>query len=202
MMKRRLSNDTSQETKILKLDQTTAKNDERLELFKKWLDENNVIYQNVDICQSSFGYSLRSKIEIASHTHVIQIPKHVLMYADCHFQQETSILFRDVENLIYDQIDKETFYLTLFLLEERLKGNESFWYPYLNLLPKHFTTPLFFTDEQLDNYLELTSPYHMARTMKESMKDVYELIPAAKFNLHDFLWAYTVISSRAFKLKL
>jgi hypothetical protein len=101
---------------------------------------------------------------------------------------------------LFDQtdqhIDRETLILTLFLLHERSKGITSHWYPYIQLLPNTYTTPLF----HKENYLENTSVFYLTQTMRQSMSEVCDLINSNTFTLEDFLWAYTTIDSRAFKL--
>jgi hypothetical protein len=101
---------------------------------------------------------------------------------------------------LFDQtdhhIDRETLILTLFLLHERSKGIKSHWYPYIQLLPHTYTTPLF----HKENYLENTSVFYLTQTMHQSMSEVCDLIDSNTFALEDFLWAYTTIDSRAFKL--
>lgn len=113
---------------------------------------------------------------------------------------KTSSTFLPPSSDILDQatehIDRETLILTLFLLHERSKGLESHWYPYIQLLPEKYTTPLF----HQDNYVENTSVYYLTETMRHSMKEVCDLINSNQFTLEEFLWAYTTIDSRAFKL--
>jgi hypothetical protein len=52
-----------------------------------------------------------------------------------------------VDNL---EIDMSTIAI-LFLVEQRLKGRDSFWFPYIQLLPTEteMSTPLWFNDEEL-----------------------------------------------------
>lgn len=94
-------------------------------------------------------------------------------------------------------IDRETLVLSLFLLHERSKGADSHWFAYIQLLPEKFFTPLF----SKENYLENTSAFYLAQTMHQSMEEVYNLVGSGAFSLEDFLWAYTIITSRAFKLQ-
>lgn len=47
----------------------------------------------------------------------------------------------------------------LYLLMERLKGSDSVWAPWLQLLPQRFTSPLFFGERELDD-LRGTTLYH------------------------------------------
>jgi len=113
---------------------------------------------------------------------------------------KTSSTFIPLTSDIFDQtdqhIDRETLNLTLFLLHERSKGIQSHWYPYIQLLPHTYTTPLF----HKENYLENTSVFYLTQTMRQSMSEVCDLINSNTFTLEDFLWAYTAIDSRAFKL--
>lgn len=102
----------------------------------------------------------------------------------------------DIIEQTEQHIDQETLILTLFLLHERSKGTQSHWYPYIQLLPAVFSTPLF----HKDNYVENTSVFYLTQTMRQSMTEVCDLINSNTFTLEDFLWAYTVIDSRAFKL--
>ncbi|CAF4350832.1 unnamed protein product, partial [Adineta steineri] len=101
-----------------------------------------------------------------------------------------------VFNQAEQHIDQETLILTLFLLHERSKGIKSFWYPHIQVLPTTFSTPLF----HKENYVESTSVYYLTETMRQSMSEVCDLINPKTFTLEDFLWAYTIIDSRGFKL--
>lgn len=127
----------------------------------------------------------------------IQIPISLLMSTQ---SAKDSSTFLPPKPELFDQtdqhIDRETFLLTLFLLHERSKGPESHWYPYIQLLPSTYSTPLF----HQENYLENTSVFYLTQTMRQSMSEVCDLINSGTFTLEDFLWAYTAIDSRAFKL--
>ena len=105
-------------------------------------------------------------------------------------------LTSDILDQTDDHIDRETLILTLFLLHERSKGSQSHWYPYIQLLPQTYTTPLFHPD----NYVENTSVFYLTQTMHHSMSEVCDLVSLKTSTLEDFLWAYTTISSRAFKI--
>jgi len=166
-------------------------------LFKTWLNKHNVIWDNVDIRPSTLykGFALysTSSEKLAN----IQIPTSLLMSNQSAknsptFVPPTSDIFDKTEQ----HIDQETLLLTLFLLHERSRGIQSHWYPYIQLLPDVFSTPLF----HKENYLENTSVFYLTQTMRHSMTEVCDLINSNTFTLEDFLWAYTVIDSRAFKL--
>jgi hypothetical protein len=156
-----------------------------------------VIWDNVDIRLSELykGFALYSTT--SGKLPDIQIPISLLMSNQSVKDSSTFIPpTSDILDQIEQHIDQETFLLSLFLLHERSKGMKSHWYPYIQLLPKIFTTPLF----HQENYLENTAVFYLSQTMRQSMIDVCDLIGLNTFSLEDFLWAYTVIASRAFKI--
>jgi hypothetical protein len=90
---------------------------------------------------------------------------------------------------------------SFFLAEQRLKGVESFWAPYINALPKNdeLTTPLWFTPEDL-KWLEGTNLYsstgprsrtavELRRTMyKDEWKNGIATLKEAGVNTDPFTW--------------
>ena len=141
------------------------------------------------------GFALYSKS--TEHLSDIEIPTCLLMSKPSFDKDSTFVSpSDDVLDQTDDHIDRETLILALFLLHERSKGVESFWYPYIQLLPPTYTTPLFHSE----NYVETTSVYYLSETMRHSMSEVWNLVSVKDLTLEDFLWAYTVISSRAFKI--
>ncbi|CAF0730316.1 unnamed protein product [Adineta steineri] len=172
-------------------------NEERLISFKNWLNEHNVIWKNVDI-RSSILYGGSALYSTSSEElTIIEIPTSLLMSSELAKNSSTFIPpTSDVFNQAEQHIDQETLILTLFLLHERSKGIKSFWYPHIQVLPTTFSTPLF----HKENYVESTSVYYLTETMRQSMSEVCDLINPKTFTLEDFLWAYTIIDSRGFKL--
>ena len=73
--------------------------------------------------------------------------------------------------------------LALFLIEERLKGEESFWHFYLNSLPPNMNTmPIFYSKEQ-KNLLK-GSP--VLRTLNKRIKEMKSDFEILKENLPGF----------------
>ncbi|CAF3776835.1 unnamed protein product [Rotaria socialis] len=170
---------------------------ERLTVFKNWLNENNVVWENVDIRSSllytGFAVYSTSSQELPN----IQIPTKLLM-SNQSTQISTTFVLPTSDQLDQtdEHIDRETLILALFLLHECSKGVQSHWYPYIQLLPDTFTTTLF----HKENYVENTSAFYLTETMRQSMTEVWNLVGSSTFQLEDFLWAYTTITSRSFKL--
>ena len=119
-----------------------------MNIFKNWLNEHDVIWDNIDIRSSTLskGFALYSTSSEKSPN--IQIPTSLLMSnqsstSNSTFLPPTSDLLDQTDQ----HIDRETLLLTLFLLHERSKGIQSRWYPYIQLLPSTYTTPLFHQGE-------------------------------------------------------
>ncbi|KAJ9215299.1 hypothetical protein DTO166G4_3184 [Paecilomyces variotii] len=103
--------------------------------------------------------------------------------------------------------------MAFFLMGHYLKGSESFWHPYIRTLPApgELTTPLYYEGEDLE-WLQGTS-LHAARQQRlEIWKDKYEtdvkvlkewaFEDADKYTWDVYLWASTIIASRAFTAKV
>ncbi|CAF0791270.1 unnamed protein product [Adineta ricciae] len=196
-MKRRLDPTVDNSNSIEQQRYKLNTNEERLNLFEDWLRKHKVLYDNTEIRFAELynGFALYSTS--SEHPPDIQIPTCLLMSTESAknsstFTMPTSDLLEQGE----EHIDQETLILSLFLLHERSKGIQSHWYPYIQLLPQTFSTPLF----HKENYLESTPVFYLSQTMYHSMSEVCNLIHSHTFTLEEFLWAYTVISSRAFKI--
>ncbi|KAG0168983.1 hypothetical protein DFQ28_005287 [Apophysomyces sp. BC1034] len=99
--------------------------------------------------------------------------------------------------------------MSLFLVHEKLAGDGSFYAPYLNVLPEKIMTPFFYNEDDM-RYLENTN---LATATGERKKAVFEAfqqvlgrlsndIKREQITWDNFLWAYTVLTSRAFPYTL
>eukprot|EP00030_Apusomonadida_sp_AF-17_P002777 a341666_15.p1 GENE.a341666_15~~a341666_15.p1 ORF type:complete len:459 (-),score=216.82 a341666_15:25-1371(-) len=103
--------------------------------------------------------------------------------------------------------------LVIHLLAESHAGARSEWAPYLALLPREFEIPLFWTHDELaelqasplvaSNEAELADvKASYERVIKPLMLQRPDLFPADAFSKRAYLWAKTVIWSRAMGLPL
>ncbi|KAI7900358.1 uncharacterized protein BX663DRAFT_439791, partial [Cokeromyces recurvatus] len=99
--------------------------------------------------------------------------------------------------------------LCLFLLIEKQKGQNSFYWPYINILPKTIKTSLCFDENDLkyiqNTNLEFTTRERKAYLHKEFEKILENLpsdIDKDQISWEEFLWCYNVISSRSFPSRL
>lgn len=104
--------------------------------------------------------------------------------------------------------DKNQIVLSLFLIYERfVRGQESFFAPYIATLPQHFDIPEFFTDSELAS-LKGTSVPRKARINRQQHEREFkwikdnialrhpEVFPAGAMTLHNYLWAVSVLNTR------
>lgn len=102
--------------------------------------------------------------------------------------------------------------IILLLVHERAQGSESFWFPYIDMLPKVFDNALFLTDDEAS----LLEGATLADKLRDANRDLAELnerlagmrcrnpdaYPVHKFNDETMRWAYSVYWSRALVVPL
>ncbi|KAJ7568046.1 hypothetical protein O6H91_01G016500 [Diphasiastrum complanatum] len=102
--------------------------------------------------------------------------------------------------------------LTVALMYERSKAEESMWYGYLQLLPHQQMLPFLWTTEEIDNLLIGTELHKVIKTDKRLMKEDWQecISPLIEENPHEFprkwfsfdqyLAAKSLVSSRSFEV--
>ena len=74
------------------------------------------------------------------------------------------------------ELRSEHSYLASYLLQEKYKGSESFWYPYINILPvKYRNMPIFFSPEEL-KWLKGSFTEERIRDRNEALEQEYDNI--------------------------
>jgi len=98
--------------------------------------------------------------------------------------------------------------MSLFLSSEWQKGSDSFWSPYLSVIPNRIMTSMMFNDDDI-KFLEGTNlklgTINRRNFLYEEYKKILEIIPESErkgFTWEVCLWGYTAISSRAFPYRL
>ena len=105
------------------------------------------------------------------------------------------------------RVTNHTSALILILMLEKLKGKESFWWPYLNILPQTYDTLYFWTPEEIDELQssfrgeEITNIQLARRSMFPSMLEVLRRHQYDSSALSEdlYMWAYAVVASRCFE---
>ncbi|XP_013400368.1 SET domain-containing protein 4 isoform X2 [Lingula anatina] len=98
--------------------------------------------------------------------------------------------------------------LCIYLINEQLKGVDSFWHPYIQVLPTDFTTPVYYSQEELqwlptrarqaamEQIQTVTRQYlELKEFMSNIIKSHQKL--AETFSYEHFRWAWCVVNTRS-----
>ncbi|KAE8350668.1 hypothetical protein BDV28DRAFT_138694 [Aspergillus coremiiformis] len=208
-----------------------VKDDSSLEQYTtllEWMVNNGgQLHESVEIARDEQrGVHLQVKKDwknrVLSNTHIIKTPLTATMSyfnaIGCSFSTDDggSVSFPEhglhLPHAFVEAVGQEDSSI-FFLIGQYLRGNESFWYPYIRTLPQPgaLTTPLYYEGDDLA-WLENTS-LSPAREQKDKLwKERYEntyselcksgFEGAEKYTWDLYLWASTIFVSRAFSAKV
>ncbi|KAF2068477.1 hypothetical protein CYY_010197 [Polysphondylium violaceum] len=182
--------------------------DEVYRRFENWLKNNGVVFPKLQIANftDSTGRGVVTTKKVDENETVISVPKNLLInvdvarahpvlgpiFADLHFNDDT-ILF-------------------LFVIYEKENQN-SFWRPFYDTLPSYFTTSLHYTATELME-LEGTNLFDETLQTKQQLQSFRDylfpelsiqfpdIFPESTFSWENFLWARSLLDSRAIQLKI
>ncbi|KAI1317600.1 hypothetical protein EDD11_008170 [Mortierella claussenii] len=166
--------------------------------FISWLTENKAVFPKLDFCEDGDGCgSVYCSEDIASDEVFASIPFSPLVLTDALARKQ---LPSSVESL-----DGRTV-LLLFVIQQRLLNEQSFFHPYLDMIPERIHNALEFDDQDLE-HLKGTNAFLTVKELKAKLACKYEevlqvvgedLKPEDGYTWERYLWAETVIASRAF----
>ncbi|CAI4231255.1 unnamed protein product [Auanema sp. JU1783] len=135
--------DTLADTSSLLLDKRSKSS---LEYFNKWAKQIGIQYDGVEIAQwTQRDFQLRARKEIKKDEPIVVVPHHAMISYD--LVKKSSMLKKAVElDPILKSMDNVA--LALFLSGHRLRS-DSKWIAYLDMLPTSFSTPLYYSEEEL-----------------------------------------------------
>lgn len=123
----------------------TPSRESNIEEFLKWLNENEAQYEGVEIASfKGYDLGLKATKDFKEGSLMLTIPRKVMMSEQ---DARESILgkFIEVDPLLQNM---PNITLALFLLMEKSKP-DSFWAPYIAVLPERYSTILYFTPDEL-----------------------------------------------------
>ncbi|XP_072164182.1 actin-histidine N-methyltransferase-like [Diadema setosum] len=112
--------------------------------FIDWLESNGVSIKCVEITRYEEGYGLQATQDIKMDEEVMCIPRKMMLTDQ---NSEDSLLgeLMKTDRLLKGMANVR---LAIFLIKEKLKPN-SFFHPYLNILPATYSLPLYFNLAEL-----------------------------------------------------
>jgi len=111
------------------------KMDEARQRFCDWLQENGARYPKIDWPSTETVSGIRggvAKEAIATDEHMIEIPMNLMMSPPIAFADpDVGTLLKSVEDMLHGDL-----LLTVFIMHELRKGVNSFYSPFLAILPE------------------------------------------------------------------
>lgn len=193
-------------TRSLKSNQEDEK---KLSRFYEWLKANGALFDKVDIYidLDSGMRGMYALEDVKFNENLIYIPEKLVINSE---RVESNIVSKKIRKY-YNQIaDFETLILALFVIEQYYNP-DSFWKPFIDILPKDLSNfPLFFSEEEI-NLMQGHRLHKQILKTKERIRKYYDEIicPEAKdlfsvdycsvVKFDFFMWALLNVKSRAFE---
>ncbi|XP_004364009.1 hypothetical protein CAOG_03170 [Capsaspora owczarzaki ATCC 30864] len=115
----------------------------------KHLDAIEFVFANAEQ-----GNGVIARRDIPAGQTFINVPEALMMTAEKARKSETFQLITsgalDSTELSPAMAKLDNFLLRMFLIVERRRGGNSYWSPYIDLLPQRFRLPLYFTEAELE----------------------------------------------------
>eukprot|EP00741_Cyanophora_paradoxa_P013494 tig00020693_g13030.t1 len=175
-----------------------------IERFEAWLRDQGVELDGLRLVDfPGFGVGLQTTRKIEKGDRIGTVPLRLLM---TNRTARTSRLGRLLEGAPAAAVDDASVMALHVLCEDA--DPSSFWRAYLDTLPKTFTTPLFFSEEEID-LLQCPRAMPSARKQQRRLKAAYEScrplledsFPPSHRTFEKFRWAWSVLFTRAYWLE-
>lgn len=132
--------------------------------FTKWVNDNGANFEGLTIREyQGYELGLKTEKEISEGSLVIAVPRKLMLTTEAAKQSILGTLInkdRMLQNM-------PNVALAMFLLVEKFSNN-SFWKPYIDILPTKYTTVLYFTNKELlelDNSPALESSLNLIKSI-------------------------------------
>ena len=126
---------------------SSSDDDVDINIFKSWLLENGSNFAKVDWPSSKTTSGIRGAVAldtIETDEFMIEIPAKLMISPPNAFDSDIGEYLLKSKDILYDS----DLVVVVFLMHELSKGKNSFYYPYINILPKPATVADW-TDEEL-----------------------------------------------------
>ncbi|XP_069126122.1 SET domain-containing protein 4-like [Argopecten irradians] len=174
--------------------------DEEYIALGQWMKRNKFRQQRPFLSAATFkttGRGLMTHHAIHAGNTIVSIPKHLLITPHTVLTSLQQHITKWDKQLSSQQA------MSIFLIAERKKQKSSFWFPYINILPKTYNTPAFFSETELNllphnvKSRALTEISKVHTAYKLSANCVRDVWPELDFTLNDFLWAWYSVNTRS-----
>ncbi|XP_046840000.1 actin-histidine N-methyltransferase-like isoform X2 [Xenia sp. Carnegie-2017] len=183
----------------------TARRSDFLVKFNEWLKENEAGSKNVEVFSiSDDDFGVRAINTFQAGEKILNIPRKLILtseYSSLTFLGSiiaTDRLLQVMPNVV----------LAIKLLDECYKDN-SFWKPYIDILPRKFTIPLFFSLEELSLLKgsqilnKVLNVYKSIARQYAYLYQIFKKIPTnnqlnfmKSFTFKQYRWAVSIVMTR------
>lgn len=179
--------------------------------FIQWFNENGGKANKITIQESidpSLGLGIYTLDNVNESDEVLYVPNN-LVFSIESLQSSNDPIHQKIFKKYASNNENDI--LVSILLLEKYRGIESFYFPYIELLPRNIPNLMSFSSEELQA-LEDKKLMKIAIEYKNRYKDVYETCYAIALECwnskyldmltyHDFIWANAIIDSRGFRIR-
>lgn len=182
-----------------------------LQQYYDWARANGVIWTKLHYpTQFPPGYEgTVATQEIGPYETVIKVPNHMVLSYKLAAASELKPIFDQHPEVFSDShYEYEDMVLTAYLLHERAKGEASFWYPFLRVLPSEVEVLYDWSSEdieelqdpdlQFDANNRYTHNCELWTEFNEALKEHPDLFPEEMISFNNFHWAWKLIMTRCF----
>ncbi|CAD8159503.1 unnamed protein product [Paramecium pentaurelia] len=170
----------------------------------EWLKNGQALFPKIKIeCYAEDYRGVNARKAISSKEVILFVPRSHMITLE--MAKETPVAKKIIQYRL-DLLSPKHSFLSTFLLQEK-KKQDSFWKPYLDVLPKSYSNfPIFFNDNDLD-WLK-GSPFlkqvkDKITDLKKDYCDICQVAPEFLQNSFDeFCWARMTASSRIFGINI
>ena len=107
---------------------------DKINIFKEWLVANGAKFLKIEWPRLDTTGGVRGAVAtdfIATNEPMVEIPAHLMMSPPVAFASDIGVYLRQNKDIL-----KSDLLLTIFIMSERSKGSESFFHPFLQILPQ------------------------------------------------------------------
>ncbi|EQC28331.1 hypothetical protein SDRG_13879 [Saprolegnia diclina VS20] len=164
---------------------------------------NWLLHHQVDLDRVAFGAGAVAQTALTKGATSLAVPFALTMNVHSARSSDLAPLLQRESTLLDNEV------LVLHLVYERLKGDASFWAPFLRSLPASFDTPIYWSHAEFHE-LKGTNVAMLTNVLRQQLVADYttiyhriclrypQMFPLDRVSIGDFKWALSVLSSRAF----
>ncbi|CAD8078258.1 unnamed protein product [Paramecium sonneborni] len=177
---------------------------ERQKRLLEWLKSGQAVFPKIKIeCYGEDYRGVNARKSISQKEIILFVPRSHMITLE--MAKETPVAKKIIQNRL-DLLSPKHSFLSTFLLQEKSK-QDSFWKPYLDVLPKLYSSfPIFFNDNDLE-WLK-GSPFlkqvkQKITDLKKDYCDICQIAPEfLQHSFDEFCWARMTASSRIFGINI